>query len=78
MMWFIIPAFLLLLLMLLPAVRNAQVPLPMPSPQYLAQQGSLPHEPPKTIGQILLRDWDDDTSHWEMFSPKRKGVYIVE
>lgn len=71
MMWFIIPAFLLLLLMLLPAVRNAQVPLPMPSPQYLAQQGLLPHNPQKSIEQILLRDWDDEER-------ARKGEYIVE
>lgn len=70
-------AFLLLLLFLFPPMR--EVELPSPAPQYSAQQSvSSSGQELKVEEEIALRDWNDDSSHWEMFSPKRKRLYVVE
>lgn len=70
-------AFLFLLLFLFPPMR--EVELPSSAPQYSTQQSvSSSGQELKAEKEIALRDWNDDPSHLEMFSPKRKRLYVVE
>lgn len=67
--------FLLLLLFLFPPMKEVEFPFPQDS---LEQSVSSSGQELKAEKEIALRDWNDDPSHLEMFSPKTKGLYVVE
>lgn len=56
-------------------MKEVEFPFPQDS---LEQSVSSSGQELKAEEEIALRDWNDDSSHWEMFSPKRKRLYVVE